>query len=90
LEELTKATRHEGEHLCGHHLVMEHLLPLCLLLLSYPLKDHPLSLLVLLKLILHLLLHLKGSLSLRCESLDQGGELVWLGHLSSGNLRRNR
>jgi hypothetical protein len=70
--------------------VMENLLPVCLLLLSDPLKDHLLSLLVLLKLCLHLLLHLEGSLSLSCQSLDQGGELVWLGHLSSGNLRRNR
>jgi hypothetical protein len=59
-------------------------------LLSDPLKDHLLSLLVLLKLCLHLLLHLDGSLSLSYQSLDQGGELVWLGHLSSGNLRRNR
>jgi hypothetical protein len=45
---------------------------------------------VLLKLCLHLLLHLEGSLSLSCQSLEKGGELVWLGHLSSGNLRRNR
>jgi hypothetical protein len=46
--------------------VLEHLLPLCLLLLSDPLKDHLLSLLVLLKLSLHLLLHLEGGLSLSC------------------------
>jgi hypothetical protein len=50
---------------------MEHLLPLCLLLLSDPLKDDLLSLLVLLKLSLHLLLHLEGGLSLRCQSLNQ-------------------
>jgi hypothetical protein len=71
LKELTEATKYEREHLCGHHLVLEHLLPLCLLLLSDSLKDHLLSLLVLLKLCLHLLLHLEGS-----QSLDQGGELV--------------
>jgi hypothetical protein len=76
--------------LCGHHLVLEHLLPLCLLLLSDPLKDHLLSLLVLLKMSLHLLLHLEGGLSPSCQSLDQGGELVWLGHLSGYDLRRNR
>jgi hypothetical protein len=51
--------------------VLEHLLPLCLLLLLDPLKDHPLSLLVLLKLSLHLLLHLEGGLSLSCQSLNQ-------------------
>jgi hypothetical protein len=51
--------------------VLEHLLPLCLLLLSDPLKDHLLSLLVLLKLSLHLLLHLEGGLSLSCQSLNQ-------------------
>jgi hypothetical protein len=56
--------------------VLEHLLPLCLLLLSDPLKDHLLGLLVLLKLSLHLLLHLEGSLILSCQCLDQGGELV--------------
>jgi hypothetical protein len=84
------ATRHEHEHLCGHHLVLEHLLPLCLLLLSDPLKDHLLSLLALLKMSMHLLLHLEGSLSLSSQSLDQGGELVWLGHLSGCDLRRNR
>jgi hypothetical protein len=71
-------------------MVLEHLLPMCLLLLSDPLKDHLLSLLMLLKLCLHLPLHLEGSLSLSCQCLDQGGELVWLGHLRCGNLRRNR
>jgi hypothetical protein len=50
---------------------MEHLLPLCLLLLSDPLKDDLLSLLVLLKLSLHLLLHLEGGLSLSCQGLNQ-------------------
>jgi hypothetical protein len=76
--------------LSGHQLVLEHMLPLCLLLLSDPRKDHLLSLMVLLKLCLHLLLYLEGSLSLSYQSLDYGGELVWLGHLSSGNLSRNR
>jgi hypothetical protein len=57
--------------LCGHHLVLEHLLPPCRLLLSDPLKDPLLSLLVLLKLSLHLPLHLEGSLSLSCQSLNQ-------------------
>jgi hypothetical protein len=61
LEKLTEATRHEREHLSGHHLVLEHLLPLSLLL----------SLLVLLKLCLHLLLHLEGDLSLSCQRLYQ-------------------
>jgi hypothetical protein len=64
-------TVNKREHLCGHHLVLEHLLPLCLLLLSDLLKDHLLSLLVLLKLCLHLLLHLEGGLSLSCQSLNQ-------------------
>jgi hypothetical protein len=76
LEKLTKATRHEREHLSGHHLVLEHLLPLCLLLLADPLKDHLLGLLVLLKLSLHQLLHLEGDLSLSCHSLNQCSELV--------------
>jgi hypothetical protein len=71
LEKLTEATRHECEHLSSHHLVLEHLLPLSLLLLSDPLKDHLLSLLVLLKLCLHLLLHLEGGLSLSCQRLYQ-------------------
>jgi hypothetical protein len=71
LKKLTKATRHEREHQCSHHLVLEHLLPLCLLLLSDPLKDHLLSLLVLLKLSLHQLLHLEGGLSLSCQGLNQ-------------------
>jgi hypothetical protein len=62
-EELTEATRHESEHLSSQHLV---LLPLCLLLLANPLKDHLLSLLVLLELCLHLLLDLEGGLSLCC------------------------
>jgi hypothetical protein len=69
--------------------VLEHLLPLCLLLLSDPLKDHLLCLLVLLKLSLHLLLQLEGGLSLSYHNLDQCSELVWLGHLSSGD-RRDR
>jgi hypothetical protein len=51
--------------------VLEHLLLLCLLLLSDPLKDHLLSLLVLLKLCMHLLLHLEGVLSLSSQSLNQ-------------------
>jgi hypothetical protein len=55
----------------GHHLVLEHLLPLSLLLLLDPLKDHLLSLLVLLKLCLHMLLHLEGGLSLSCQRLYQ-------------------
>jgi hypothetical protein len=63
--------------------VLEHLLPLCLLLLTDPLKDHLLRLLVLLKLCLHLLLYLECSLRLSSHSLDQCSELVWLGHLSS-------
>jgi hypothetical protein len=67
----TIATRHEREHLCGHHLVLEHLLPLSLLLLSDPLKDYLVSLLVLLKLCLCLLLHLDGGLSLSCQRLYQ-------------------
>jgi hypothetical protein len=66
LKKLTKTPRHEREHLCSHHLVLEHLLPLCLLLLSDPLKDHLMCLLVLLKLSLHLLLHLEGGLSMSC------------------------
>jgi hypothetical protein len=56
--------------LSGHQLVLEHMLPLCLLLLSDPRKDHLLSLMVLLKLFLHLLLYLEGSLSLSYQSLD--------------------
>jgi hypothetical protein len=48
-----------------------------------------LCLLVLLKLSLHLLLHLEGGLSLSCHSLYQCSELVWLGHLSSSD-RRDR
>jgi hypothetical protein len=44
--------------------VLEYLLPLGLQLLSDPLKDHLLWLLLLLKLSLHLLLHLEGGLSL--------------------------
>jgi hypothetical protein len=52
--------------------VLEHLLPLCLLLLlSDPLKNHLLCLLVLLKLSLHLLLHLDGGQSLSCQSLNK-------------------
>jgi hypothetical protein len=66
LKELTEATRHESEHLSGQHLVLLQLLPLCLLLLANPLKNHLLSLLVLLKLGLHLLLDLEGSLCLSC------------------------
>jgi hypothetical protein len=42
------------------------LLPLCLLLLANPLKNHMLGLLVLLELCLHLLLDLEGSLCLSC------------------------
>jgi hypothetical protein len=38
---------------------------------SDPLKDHVMCLLVLLKLSLHLLLHLEGGLSLSCQSLYQ-------------------
>jgi hypothetical protein len=60
--------------------VLEHLLPLCLLLLTDPLKDH---LLWLLELCLHLLLYLEGGLRLSSHSLNQCGKLVWLGHLSS-------
>jgi hypothetical protein len=51
--------------------VLEHLLPLSLLLLLDPLNDHLLSLLVLLKLCLHMLLHLEGGLSLSCQRLYQ-------------------
>jgi hypothetical protein len=48
------------------------MLPLSLLLLLDPLiKDHLLSLLVLLKLCLDLLLHLEGGLSLSCQRLYQ-------------------
>jgi membrane-bound metal-dependent hydrolase YbcI (DUF457 family) len=65
LKELTKAPRHESEHLSGQHLVLL-LLPLCLLLLANPLKNHMLGLLVLLELCLHLLLDLEGSLCLSC------------------------
>jgi hypothetical protein len=63
---LTEATRHEGEHLSSQHLVLLQLLPLCLLLLANPLKDHLLSLLVLLELCLHLVLELESGLSLCC------------------------
>jgi hypothetical protein len=63
--------------------VLEHLLPLCLLLLMDPLKDHLLRLMVLLKLSLHLLLYLECGLSLSSHSLNRSGKLVWLGHLSS-------
>jgi hypothetical protein len=60
------------------------------LLLTGPLKDHLLSLLVLLELCLHLLLNLEGGLCLSYQGLNEGGELVWLSHLSSRNLRRDR
>jgi hypothetical protein len=69
LKKLDKTLRHKREHLCSHYLALEHMLPLCLLLLSDPLKDHLLSLMVLLKLSLHLLLHLEGGLSLSCQRL---------------------
>jgi hypothetical protein len=46
--------------------VLLQLLPLCLLLLENPLKNHLLGLLVLLELCMHLLLNLEGALSLRC------------------------
>jgi hypothetical protein len=46
--------------------VLLQLLSLCLLLLANPLNDHLLVLLVLLELCLHLLLDLKGRLSLSC------------------------
>jgi hypothetical protein len=46
--------------------VLEQLLPLCLLMLANPLKYHVLGLLVLLKLCLHLLPDLEGSLCLSC------------------------
>jgi hypothetical protein len=46
--------------------VLLQLLPLCLVLLANPLKNHLLGLLVLLELCLHLLLDLEGSLSLSC------------------------
>jgi hypothetical protein len=49
-----------------------------------------LSLLVLLELCLHLLLNLEGGLCLSYQGLNEGGELVWLSHLSSRNLRRDR
>jgi hypothetical protein len=44
--------------------VLEQQLPLCLLLLANPLKNHLLGLLVLLKQCLHLLLDLEGILCL--------------------------
>jgi hypothetical protein len=52
--------------LSGQHLVLLQLLPLCLLLLANPLKNHLLGLLVLLEMCLHLLLDLEGSLCLSC------------------------
>jgi hypothetical protein len=63
--------------------VLEHLLPLCLLLLTDPLKDHLLRLLVLLELSLHLLLDLERRLCLSDHGLDKSSELVWLRHLCS-------
>jgi hypothetical protein len=52
------------------------LLPLSLLLLTDPLEDHLLRLLVLLELSLRLLLYLKCLLSLSSHSRDQCSELV--------------
>jgi hypothetical protein len=68
--------------------VLEHLLPLCLLLLTDPLKEHLLRLLVLLELSLHLLLDLERRLCLSGHGLDKSSELVRLRHLCSCD-RRN-
>jgi hypothetical protein len=67
--------------------VLEHLLPLSLLLLTDPLKDHLLRLLKLLELSLHLLLYLERRLCLSGHGLDKSSELVRLRHLCSCDSR---